>query len=81
MRACRQHRVKVDFRKHLGSVMKLVTCGSATDTAEERLGRCMEMAVKEAAGALIVEFDSLGKAPLVEAVTLEQMADRYRRMQ
>ena len=71
---------QVDFRKHLGSVMDLVMYGTAADEAEKKLGICMEMAVKEAAGALIVEFDSLGKAPLVENVTLEQMAERYAEM-
>ena len=35
--------------------------------------------VKEAVGTLIVEFDSFGKAPLVEQVTLEQMAERYKK--
>jgi len=39
----------------------------------------VEKGVKEAVGTLIVEFDSFGKAPLVEMVTLEQMADRYKK--
>ena len=40
---------------------------------------CIERGVKEVIGALIVEFDSLGKAPLVENVSLEEMAERYRK--
>ena len=35
--------------------------------------------MKEAVGTLIVEFDSFGKAPLVELVTLDEMADRYKK--
>ena len=37
-----------------------------------------ERGVKEVVGALIVEFDSAGRAPLVEHVSLDEMADRYR---
>ena len=40
---------------------------------------CIEKGVREVVGTLIVEFDSVGKAPLVEQVTLEEMAERYRK--
>ena len=39
----------------------------------------IEKGVKEAVGTLIVDFDSYGKAPLVENVTLDEMAERYRK--
>lgn len=42
---------------------------------------CIERGVKEVVGTLIVEFGSVGKAPLVEQVTLEEMAERYRKME
>ena len=35
--------------------------------------------VKEVVGTLIVEFGCVGKAPLVERVTLDEMAERYRK--
>jgi fructose-bisphosphate aldolase class II len=38
----------------------------------------IERGVKEAVGSLIVEFGSLGRMPLVEQVTLEDMILRYR---
>ena len=40
---------------------------------------CVERGVKEVVGTLIVKFGSYGKAPLVEVVTLEEMAERYRK--
>ena len=42
---------------------------------------CIERGVKEVVGTLIVEFGSVGKAPLVEQVTLDEMAERYRKME
>lgn len=42
---------------------------------------CIERGVKEVVGTLIVEFGSVGKAPLVEQVSLEEMAERYRKME
>ena len=35
--------------------------------------------VLEDATTLIVDFDSYGKAPLVENVSLDEMAERYRK--
>ena len=40
---------------------------------------CIERGVKEVVGTLIVEFDSFGKAPLIESVSLDEMAERYRK--
>ena len=39
----------------------------------------IEKGVKEAVGTLIVDFDSYGKAPLVENVSLDELAERYRK--
>jgi fructose-bisphosphate aldolase class II len=39
----------------------------------------MEKGVKEVVGTLIVEFGSVGKAPLVECPTLEEMIERYKK--
>lgn len=40
---------------------------------------CIERGVKEVVGTLIVKFGSVGRAPLVEQVTLEEMAERYKK--
>ena len=40
---------------------------------------CIEKGVHEVVGTLIVEFGSVGKAPLIERVTLDEMAERYRK--
>ena len=42
-------------------------------------GYTLAKGVKEAVGTLIVDFDSYGKAPLVENVSLDEMAERYRK--
>ena len=50
------------------------------DKDRAELVEVIEKGVKEAIGTLIVEFGSYGKAPLVEQVSLEEMAERYKRM-
>lgn len=42
---------------------------------------CVERGVKEVVGTLIVEFGSVGRAPLVECVTLDEMAERYKKIE
>ena len=39
---------------------------------------CIERGVKEVVGTLIVKFGSYGKAPAVEMVSLDEMAERYK---
>ena len=41
--------------------------------------QAIEKGVREAVGTLIVDFDSYGKAPLVEKITLDEMAERYKK--
>lgn len=53
--------------------------GSVPDDDVRAVCGCIERGVKEAAGALIVEFGSVGRAPLVEPVNLDEMAQRYRK--
>ena len=43
-------------------------------------GIIIEKGVKEAIGTLIVQFGSFGKAPLVEQASLDEMAERYKKM-
>ena len=68
-----------DPRVFLTPIMDTVMYGSVPDENVALIVDCIERGVKEVVGALIVEFDSLGKAPLVENVSLEEMAERYRK--
>lgn len=59
--------------------MDTVMYGNVPDGDVARVVDCIERGVKEVVGALIVEFDSVGKPPLIESVSLDEMAERYRR--
>lgn len=54
--------------------------GNIPDDDVAAIINCIERGVKEAVGTLIVEFGSFGKAPLVEQVSLDKMAERYKKM-
>ena len=69
-----------DPRAFLTPVMDLVMYGDTQGSAAlEAVTDCIRRGVKEAVGTLIVEFGSFGKAPLVEQVSLEEMAERYKK--
>ncbi len=68
-----------DPRVFLPPIMDTVMYGVVPDDDVARIVDCIERGVKEVVGTLIVEFDSVGKAPLIENVSLEEMAERYRR--
>ncbi|MDD3410108.1 MAG: class II fructose-bisphosphate aldolase [Eubacteriales bacterium] len=68
-----------DPRVFLPPVMDTVMYGVVPDEDRARLVEAIERGVREAVGTLIVEFGSFGKAPLIERVTLEQMAERYKK--
>ena len=59
--------------------MDTVMYGNVPDEDVARIVDCIERGVKEVVGTLVVEFDSVGKAPLIEAVSLDEMAERYRK--
>ena len=67
-----------DPRVFFPPIMDTVMYGKVPDGDVGRIVDCIERGVKEVVGALIVEFDSAGRAPLVEHVSLDEMADRYR---
>lgn len=67
-----------DPRVFLSPIMDTVMYGNIPDADTAELVKVIEKGVKEAIGTLIVEFGSYGKAPLVEQVSLEEMADRYK---
>lgn len=68
-----------DPRVFLLPIMDTVMYGNIQDGDTAELVRVIEKGVKEAVGTLIVEFGSNGKAPLVEQVSLEEMAERYKK--
>lgn len=69
-----------DPRVYLSPVMEsLIVRKEITDIDLLKLVDCIKRGVHEAVGTLIVEFGSAGYAPKIEPVTLEEMADRYRK--
>ena len=68
-----------DPRAFLQPIMDTVMYGTVPDDDVRAVCGCIERGVKEAVGTLIVEFGSVGKAPLVEPVGLDEMAWRYRK--
>lgn len=69
-----------DPRVFLPPIMDTVMYGNVPDDDVAAIVSCVERGVKEVVGTLIVEFGSFGKAPLVECVTLDEMAERYKKM-
>lgn len=68
-----------DPRVFLPPIMDTVMYGMVPDEDVAAVIGCVERGVKEVVGTLIVQFGSYGKAPLVEQVTLDEMAERYRK--
>ena len=69
-----------DPRVFLPPIMDTVMYGNVPDEDVAAIVSCVERGVKEVVGTLIVEFGSFGKAPLVEQVSLDEMAERYKKM-
>lgn len=68
-----------DPREFLSPVMDTVMHGNIPDEAVGKIVDCIERGVKEVVGTLIIEFDSVGRAGLIEQVSLDEMAERYRK--
>ena len=69
-----------DPRAFLPPIMDAVMYGNIPDEDVAALVAVIEKGVKEAIGTLIVQFGSFGKAPLVEQASLDEMAERYKKM-
>ena len=69
-----------DPRVFLPPIMDTVMYGNIPDDDVAALVDCVERGVREVVGTLIVQFGSFGKAPLVEQVSLDEMAERYKKM-
>ncbi len=68
-----------DPRVFLAPIMDTVMYGRIPNEDAADVCACIEKGVREVVGTLIVQFGSVGKAPLVEKVTLDEMAERYRK--
>lgn len=73
-----EKRSAFDPRAFLPPIMDTVMYGTGEGQALAMTTDAIERGVKEAVGSLIVEFGSLGRMPLVEQVTLEDMIERYK---
>lgn len=69
-----------DPRVFLPPIMDTVMFGTIPDDDVAAVVDCIERGVKEVVGTLIVQFGSFGKAPLVENVSLDEMAERYKNL-
>ena len=67
-----------DPRVFLPPIMDTVMYGNIPDEDVAAVVDCIERGVKEVVGTLIVKFGSYGKAPAVEMVSLDEMAERYK---
>ncbi len=68
-----------DPRVFLPPIMDTLMYGNVPDDDVARICKCVEDGVKEVVGTLIVKFGSYGMAPKVETVTLDEMAERYKK--
>ena len=68
-----------DPRNYVGSIMDAIMYGRIADGDVARIDRCMQDGVTESIAPLLVQFGSYRKSDLIEAVTCEQMADRYKK--
>jgi len=68
-----------DPRVFLTPIMDTVMTGIIPDDDVAAIVDSVERGLKEVVGALIVGFGSVGKMPLVECVTLDEMAEKYKK--
>lgn len=68
-----------DPRNYLQCMIDTVITGNIPNTDVEKIVACMKDGVMEAIAPLLVQFGSYRKSELIQPVTLEQMADRYKK--
>ncbi len=68
-----------DPRNYLSSVIDAVIYGNIQDADVEKVVNCMKDGVMESIAPLLVQFGSYRKSHLVQPLTLEEMADRYKK--
>ncbi|GMQ59542.1 class II fructose-1,6-bisphosphate aldolase [Vallitalea sediminicola] len=67
-----------DPRVYLTPIMDTVLTGNEPDNDVSDITDCIRRGVKEVVGTLIVNFGSVGYAPKIENVSLEEMIKRYK---
>ncbi|SHE51958.1 class II fructose-bisphosphate aldolase [Alkalibacter saccharofermentans] len=68
-----------DPRAYLTPIIDVLMYGETKDLDVIEILDCIERGVKEVAGTLIVEFGSVGYAPKIEMITLDEMAELYKK--
>lgn len=69
-----------DPRAFITPIMDTVMYGTIPNDDVAAVVDVIEKGVKEVVGTLLVEFGSVGKSPLVECSTLDEMAERYKKL-
>ena len=69
----------VDPRNYVASIMDTILYGAIPDADVGKVVQCMKDGVIESIAPLLVQFGSYRKSQLIEPVTLEMMADRYKK--
>ena len=59
--------------------MDPITLGTVPDAHVQKVVDCMKDGVTESIAPLLVQFGSYRKSYLIEVVTCEQMAERYKK--
>ena len=68
-----------DPRNYVASIMDTITLGVVPDADVAKVVQCMKDGVTESIAPLLVQFGSYRKSHLIEVVTCEQMAERYKK--
>ena len=69
----------VDPRNYVACIMDTILYGTIPDEDVGKVVQCMKDGVIESIAPLLVQFGSYRKSQLIEPVTLEMMADRYKK--
>ena len=69
----------VDPRNYVASIMDTILYGTIPDADVGKVVQCMKDGVTESIAPLLVQFGSYRKSHLIEVVTCEQMAERYKK--
>lgn len=77
--AMRANPKNFDPRNYLQSIIETVITGVIPDVDVEKVVNCMKDGVMESIAPLLVLFGSYRKSYLIQPVTLEEMADRYKK--
>lgn len=77
-RSLEAHPEAFDPRLFVGSIMDTIMHGGPAEGDLLEVISAIEAGTKEAVGPLLIHFGTLGKAPLVEKVNLDEMAERYK---